>query len=150
MKNIFKAIALSIVLGGTSIAVAQETVTIAVERGPSDYGKEKFKPEKGMVDVNSLQGEFTIKVGQKIYLSESVHGSVGETASVDASGYCLKLVDTHFSYDDHANSHLSGGDAGVKTFIYEAVKVGESEIEVKEMFRGDERNTNTIKITVVN
>lgn len=149
MKNLIKAIALAILVGSSSIAMAQKVDEGPVKKEQSEYGKKKFKPEKGMINVNSLQGNYTIKVGQKIYLSESVHGSVGETASVYASGYCLKLVDTHFSYNNFKNSDMSGGDAGVKTFIYEAVKIGESEIEVKEMFRGDVRNTNTIKITVV-
>lgn len=109
----------------------------------------KFKPEKDMVKLHVLQGEAKMKVGQKFYYSDHTHGSVGEEFKISCSSSAFKQVDSHFSYDDPKKANMSGGDGGTKTFVYEALKPGEYTVTIRDIFRGDTKNTYELKITVL-
>lgn len=122
---------------------------IEMEDPIKEEPKKKFKRTKNMVSVNPLRGKATVKVGQQLVYSASVHGSVGYSASVgSSSGRYLPLVETHFEYDDEENAKLSGGDSATKYFVFEAKKAGTYEIHARHYFRGDLENDFTIVITV--
>jgi hypothetical protein len=122
--------------GETSVSVKQETKT------------KKFKPTKKMVALNVLQKEFKIKTGQQCYYTGSVHGSVGNTISVWSEGNGLKLSKTYFDYNNPKKSNMSGGDGGMKTFVFDSIKKGTYFVIVEESFRGDVQHTYKIKVIV--
>ncbi len=112
---------------------------------------EKFKPTKNMVQIDPLRGNYTVKVGQQLYYSANVHGSVGFTASaVSSNNSGLTLSDNFIEYNKPQESGMSGGDAAVEYFIFDAKKVGSYEILTQKHYRGDLESEHTIKITVEN
>jgi hypothetical protein len=109
----------------------------------------KFKPTKDMVRIDPLRGKETVRVGQQLVYSASVHGSVGYSASVGTSSESsLPLLETHLVYDDEEKAKMSGGDAATKYFVFEAKKAGTHVITARHYFRGDLENDFTIVITV--
>lgn len=120
-----------------SIALAQDKEEISLK-----------KLDRISKSVNTLKGKETIKVGEYIQVSEDVHGSVGTTVSCYEQGDGLELVRTAFEYENDSKSHLSGGDAGFKTFYFKALKKGTYKIIVKKYFRGDLQSEYDIDITV--
>lgn len=110
----------------------------------------QFKPEKGMKQISTLYSSMEVEVGQTIYYSASVHGSVGIQASCWSEfDSILQLKESHFAYDDPKKAEMPGGDAATKTFIFEALKVGESRVMIKEHFRGELREEFIIEIIVI-
>ena len=109
----------------------------------------KFKPEGDMKKLSAQKDKEELKIGQKAYYQTSVHGSVGETVEVSVDNpSVLKLVDTHFAYDDARKAKTSGGDAGTKTFVFEALKPGSTTIVAKKLFRDEVKNTHKFTINV--
>ncbi|EAY31579.1 hypothetical protein [Microscilla marina] len=109
----------------------------------------KNQAKKNMVKLSALQGEVSLKKGQKAYYEASVHGSVGYTVSVLVQNDAvLKFVESNYTYKNPEKSHMSGGDEGIKTYVFEAAKPGQAVLKIIEKFRGDVRNTHRIKIDV--
>lgn len=112
----------------------------------------KTKTQK-MKNLHSymLSGKtLTLKVGQKARLRMSVHGSVGITADVYSNDDdIVKFVETQTKYKDKKHEELDGADEATKTYIFEAVKAGETIIYAEEGFRGDVTSKRPIKIKVV-
>ncbi len=109
----------------------------------------KFKPEKDMIKLSALQGDIKLKVGQKAYYQASTHGSVGFTTKVSPGNTSLfKLINTHFVYKDASKAKMSGGDSGTKTFIFEALKPGNTVLMIENSFRGESKSTHKIKVTI--
>lgn len=112
--------------------------------------KKKFEPSKNMVEIEPLRGKQTVKVGQQLVYSASVHGSVGYSASVSSSNSkALPLVKSFTEYDDEERAQMSGGDSATKYFIFDVTKPGTYEIYASHFFRGSLENDFTITITVV-
>jgi len=110
----------------------------------------RFKVEKNMVELNLSNGEQTIELGQKMYYSASIHGSVGQDAKVWAEhDSIVKLVDIHFAYRDALVEGETGGDAAIKTYVFEGIKVGTSILTAQKIFREDVEEEHQIKIVVV-
>ena len=108
----------------------------------------KFKPSKDMISINPIRGNYTVKVGQQLYYSAHVHGSVGYSAEVYSVGDGLHLSDNFTEYDQEQESGMSGGDSAREYFIFDALKVGTYEVIAQHYFRGDLENEYTITITV--
>jgi len=107
------------------------------------------KQKKETIKISPLRGKETVKVGQQLLYSASVHGSVGHSASVSSSNQlALPLVSSHIEYDDKERAKMPGGDAATKYFIFEAKKAGTYEIRASHYFRGDLENDFIITITV--
>ena len=110
----------------------------------------KFKPTKEMTQIIPLKNECTVKVGETLYYSASVHGSVGSSTSVSVNDESIvQLQETKFEYDDEEEAKMPGGDAATKYFIYKALKVGETEMIVINDFRGETESTFRITIKVI-
>lgn len=110
----------------------------------------KFKPSKDMVSVNGIQGDYTIKVGQKVYYSGHVHGSVGEAYRIWSDDpLILSQFKTHFAYHKNQKTAGNGGDAATSTFVFKALKIGKTTLTVEEKFRGKVTKRYQIKIEVV-
>lgn len=109
----------------------------------------KFKPEKDMVGISVIEGEYEMKVGDKFYYSGHTHGSVGEEFSLSYDSDAFKQIDKHFCYDDPKKAEMSGGDGGTRTYTYQVLKKGEYTLVIKDLFRGDVKNTYEVKIKVV-
>jgi hypothetical protein len=129
-------------------------LTFAQERGTTNVVKKselirkEYVPSKDMVSLNPIEKEFNVKRGQQCYYSGSVHGSVGNTVKVWSEGEGLKLVNTHFNYDDPKKSNMSGGDGGTKYFVFDALKKGTYTVVVEESYRGEVQHTYRIKVIV--
>lgn len=144
LKRITLLIALS--LSGLTFAQSNGAGTTSIEK--KEVKTKKFKPSKDMVNLFTLKGKITMKLGQKGYYSGHVHGSVGITKSAYTSDDGVKLIDTHFSYDDDRKANMSGGDAGTKTFIFKAEKKGTYTLKIEDGYRGDVKSVTEIEITV--
>lgn len=113
------------------------------------YGQnKKFKRTKNMKAIQILAGEMEIKIGDKIYYSGNVHGSVGETFSISTSAG-LELVDEYFEYDNPKKADMPGGDAATNTFVYQPKRKGEHTVYITEKFRGEIQNKYEVKVKVV-
>ena len=113
--------------------------------------KEKFVPGKNMISINSIRGNYTVKIGQQVYYAASVHGSVGYAASAFSSdSKALPLNRSFTEYDKKQAPGLCGGDSATKYFIFDAAKAGTYEVNVRHYFRGDLENEYAITVNVIN
>lgn len=109
----------------------------------------QFKPEKGMKQIIPLYSSMEVEVGDQLYYSAGVHGSVGIQASCYSEfDSILQFKESHFAYDDLKKSEMPGGDAATKTFIFTALKAGTSRVMIKEHFRGELRQEHIVEIIV--
>lgn len=109
----------------------------------------KFKAKRGMVKLNPLRGNISLKPGQKVYYQAVIHASVGYTARVwSGDKAVLKLIDTHKAYKKRQLKGMKGGDKATKTFIFEAQEPGETVVYVKKMFRGKLQKEFMIAVVV--
>lgn len=105
--------------------------------------------KNNMVHLSELRGKASLTKGQQAYYDASVHGSVGYTASVSISNEkVLKLVKTTKTYKNPKQSHMSGGDAATRRYIFEAIASGLSTVIIKKAFRGELQNTHRIDVEV--
>lgn len=99
--------------------------------------------------ITPIKGNVVIKVGQLVHYTGRVHGSVGQTLEVKSRDESiLKLKETDFEYDNPSKHDMPGGDGGEKTYFFEALKVGKTNVLVEESFRGEKTNTYEIEIVV--
>ncbi len=111
--------------------------------------KKKFKHKKNMIAINPIRGNYTVKIGQQVYYSTSVHGSVGYTASAFSSDdKALPLNRSFLEYNNKQKSGMTGGDSATQYFIFDAAKVGTYEITIQHSFRGNLEDQSTITIKV--
>ncbi len=103
-----------------------------------------------MIELDALSPQrYTFKVGQKASFSTKVHGSVGLWAEHKIEGdETLKLLSEEVKLDNESNAGMPGGDAAQKTFIFEAIKAGNSSIIIYENYRGELSKKASFKITV--
>lgn len=111
---------------------------------------EKFKPEKGMFEINLLETKkVVLEVGQKAYYQTIEHGSAGIGVGVTSKdSEVLEKINTHFAYHRVQVRGMTGGDKATRTHIFEAKKVGKTKMIIKEVFRGKVTNEYTIKIII--
>lgn len=131
----------------TEIVTTDEPAPVVEE--VEDEESEKFKPTKNMVQFDAYIGSVTVKVGQQVYGSEEVHGSVGYAAtatSSDKSG--LVLSDNIIEYHKPQKPGMTGGDAATEYFVFDALKAGTYEITVVRNYRGDLEREYSITVTV--
>lgn len=123
---------------------------VPIDEPSNNDDQKKFKPSKDMISINPLKGNYTVKVGQQVYYTADVHGSVGSTATARSTvKEVLAFQSEVFEYNNEKSAEMPGGDAAKRYFIFDAVKVGTSEVMVQHLFRGELQNEYTITITVV-
>lgn len=131
----------------TNVISVNELEEISI--GIRSENTEKFKPGKDMISIHPIHGKYTIKLGQQVYYSASVHGSVGYSASAQSSdSEALPLNRSFIEYDKKQEVGMCGGDSATKYFIFDAVKVGTYEVNVAHYFRGTLESEYTITINV--
>ncbi|PWL28742.1 MAG: hypothetical protein DCO96_07930 [Fluviicola sp. XM-24bin1] len=109
-----------------------------------------FAQEQDTLDLDPLTGTDTLRVGQYLTYSGHIHGSVGEQVAVIVSDESMvQLIDSEITYKYDQSEGLSGADAAWKTFLFKAEKVGQTEIVVQEIFRGEVIQESTVVIVVV-
>jgi hypothetical protein len=126
------------------IAVSVFCLPNASKAQSSDSSTQEF------VTLFPFISEITVKVGQQLCYTASVHSSVGNEVTV-ASEYdsILQLQDRVFEYNNLENSRMSGGDAATENHIYAANSVGECDILIKEYFRGELKDSYMIRVNVI-
>lgn len=92
---------------------------------------------------------YTLSVGEKIYYSSRVHPSTGKRTRVTAKDTSiLKPLESKIKSDNPVNKQKRGGDSGKKTFVFEAIKSGQTSINIIESFQGETIKNYTIDIIV--
>jgi hypothetical protein len=97
------------------------------------------------------QTTLEVKKGDIFCYNAAVHGSVG--IGVEYYIEDKEIVELHsskleYEHEEKVKEHMSGADAATKTFAFQALKSGETNVIIKEVFRGDVRQTHTFKIIV--
>ncbi|MFT6138478.1 MAG: hypothetical protein ACJAV5_002242 [Vicingaceae bacterium] len=91
----------------------------------------------------------SLEVGQEIYYSASVHGSLGVEVNVCSNKEdFLKLSGAHFAYNDRKKAKQPGGDATTKTYFFEALQAGKSIAMIEKSFRGELKEGFKVEIIV--
>ena len=101
--------------------------------------------------LNNVQS-ITLKVNEKTTYKFSLHASVGITAEYFISDEnILQYIDSKVKYHhpERMKYGMTGGDSATGTFIFKAIKKGETELIIKHLFRGDLEKEIRIKITVI-
>lgn len=136
-----------------NVSCSQSTTDISTKSDEApvsnpETNMKKFKPTEDMVSIDGLRGNFTVKVGQQVYYSARVHGSVGYSAEVYSEGSGLNLADNFTEYDKKQEAGMTGGDAATEYFIFDALEVGTYTVIAKRYFRGDLEEEYTITINI--
>ncbi|MDX2304489.1 MAG: hypothetical protein NW226_16905 [Microscillaceae bacterium] len=91
----------------------------------------------------------SVQVGQKLYFEAKVHGSVGMSAQFSISNEkTIRLVSEDLEFKNPQQADMPGGDSAVRTYIFEAIQPGTSQIKIEQVFRGKVEDSYTFKIKV--
>ena len=92
------------------------------------------------------KGEVNVERGMRFTLEFSVNASVGFdwVPVVPPANGIVELKETSVDYPNED----SIGDSGFKRFVYEARRTGEQEIELRHMYRGDQKERRRITVIV--
>ena len=132
---------------GINLNLDNEPEVISIDVPSED--QEKFKLKKNMVQINPLVGNYTVKIGQQLVYSASVHGSVGKTASASSSdSEALPLKDNFIEYKNKQKAGMTGGDSATQYFIFDVIQAGTYEVLVQKHFRGTLESEYIITINV--
>lgn len=113
------------------------------------WNTEKFKPEEGMVDLNTVKGKVTLKTGKKAYIQYTQHGSVGLGGQVLISNESLlKVSQTHVEQHNPYQEGMTGNDKATVTVVLEAIKKGTVNLTLNEVFRGKTEKKMSLKVSV--
>ena len=141
--------------GGKLIVEQEQNLDLPKKTDDSEVtekaGDSKHKKGKKSEPITLLtfRTNYTMTVGQLAEFAGSVHGSVGEEVEVwSTDESILKMVEKDFEYDNPQKSGMSGGDAGTKSYVFEAVKAGEVTVMVRKIYRGEEKDKTELKIVV--
>lgn len=108
--------------------------------------------EKSMeqIALNPLRAtDYALQVNQTALLKMSEHGSVGIASEVFIEDKTiLTLVSDEFTYTKEPEEGTTGGDGGVRGYIFKALKTGKTTITAKDMFRGELKCETVFNITV--
>lgn len=105
-----------------------------------------------MITLNPLKGtKYRLKVGDRFQIANPVHGSVGiwaEQSIADTTILMLEGSETKYKHPENMKQGMTGGDAATKTFTFRALKVGQTTITSKQIFRGTVEREDVYQITV--
>jgi predicted secreted protein len=104
----------------------------------------------GQIILNPLMAsDYGMQINQTAMLSMSEHGSVGITSDIVIQDETiLTLVSDEFTYTKEPKEGTTGGDGGSRTYIFKALKTGQTTITAKEYFRGNLEKEVIYNITV--
>ena len=107
---------------------------------------------KGDVELSPLNGkDVAVTVGTTLRYSFKSHASVGYGASQsvgDAAVVRYLRTDEAYQQSEEQRAGKPGSDAATGTFVFEAVGVGTTTLQVDEQFRGTVETSTTFTITV--
>lgn len=113
---------------------------------------ETSEPEKStdQIELNPLKSfDYTLLVNQTALLNMSEHASVGSTSEVLIHDETiLTLVSDEFKYTKEPKEGMTGADAGSRSYIFKALKTGETTITAKDIYRGKLQSETIYSITV--
>ena len=101
------------------------------------------------VNLPDHDESLTVRQGTVLEYSGRVHSSVGSSWYAEYNESAFK-IETDFQYDDpdYELNPNCGGDSGIKTARFKAMKKGQFTIRIIHDFRGDIERTVTFNITV--
>lgn len=101
-----------------------------------------------MLEINPLETN-SLVVGQEASISLKEHGSVGIKSSASSTDESIiSCITSHFDYYNSSIPRHSGGDAGLRTYVFKAIKPGTAAITTQRIFRGKLDHECSIKIIV--
>jgi len=93
----------------------------------------------------------TIKTNETAFVKCPIHRSVGMDCEYEISdNEVLSLIDSKVEYDfpERMKPGMTGGDSAQMTLIFKANKTGSVILKIRKTFRGEIKETRSIKITV--
>lgn len=135
-------IALSLILTLSACAETRQTQTNTTTTEPEKSTKQ--------ITLNPLMAfDYMLQINQTALLEMSEHGSVGSTSEVLIQDETiLTLVSDEFKYTKEPKEGMTGGDAGTRSYIFKALKTGETTITAKDIYRGKLQSETIFNITV--
>ncbi len=106
------------------------------------------------INIDNLENQnstlnYQIKVGEKISFTTSVHGSVGMAADYEIlDSKILKLEDSKIIYDN-PNFEGTGGDGGMKKFVFKGLSTGKTKVTIKKIYRGELQKKIILEVEVL-
>jgi predicted secreted protein len=102
------------------------------------------------IELNPLKSfDYTLQINQTALLNMSEHASVGSTSEVLIQDETiLALVSDEFKYTKEPKEGMTGGDAGSRSYIFKALKTGQTSITAKDIYRGKLQSETIFNITV--
>ena len=91
-----------------------------------------------MIQLNALTSkEYTIKTGNRVYYSAPAHASTGMAVQYEnATPTILKLVAETYTFKYEQTPGMTGNDAAVQYYCFEALKKGKAKLTFLKNFRG--------------
>jgi predicted secreted protein len=113
-------------------------------------GSKKSSSTKEMKQIDLMESSIELELGSKATVSFDVHGSVGNSIDIVSEDESIvKIVSNEFVYDNPDKSKMPGGDAGKRTFVFEAVNVGKTALIFDQTETGEPQPEKRIAVKVV-
>lgn len=110
---------------------------------------EPFKPGKEMLSVGPFSDTLELKTGDVFYSQGRQHGSVGISYEFELKNdSVLELQQKHFAYTNPQIEGTTGGDNATVTYVFKALKKGQTQVIFRSMYRGKVENEQTLTVTV--
>jgi len=110
---------------------------------------EPFKPGKEMLSVGPFSDALELKTGDVFYSQGRQHGSVGFTYVYKMKNdSVLEFSQKYLAFNNPDRKEMAGGDNSTVTYVFKAIKKGQTQIIFQSMFRGKVENEQVITVTV--
>lgn len=108
-----------------------------------------FKPGKEMISVGPFSDALELKTGDVFYSQGRQHGSVGYMYVYEMKNdSVLEFSQKHFVFNNPDRKEMAGGDNATVTYVFKALKKGQTQVIFRSMFRGKVENEQVITVTV--
>lgn len=102
-----------------------------------------------MILVVHFADALELKVGDVFFSQGQQHGSVGIIYEYElANDSILKLEQKHLAYKNPQTEGTTGGDNATVTYVFKALKKGQTQVIFRSMYRGKVENEQVITVTV--
>ncbi len=102
-----------------------------------------------MVQISPAKA-LKLDIGQEAYFQGREHASIGKQLQVQIQDTTIiKLIAQYEDHDAADWAESAGGDMATKTFVFKALKIGQSKILIREMYRNEIKKETPINCNIV-